>query len=543
MIILDEKVEKMKREQLIKRSIGIILAVLIVMMTASEFLVTTNKFQAENVNEITEWTYEGVSVEPGDLNLPANQPYPLVNNTLKGPTTLLIRTGLSDVKVYLDGQQVYEYTYESEGQLKKPRASLWHFVELSHGGVLTVTYQTPYEKISGRMNPIMYGEKSDLILYVFQVYGGPFIIDGMIMFLGVIMLLIAFLYPKSIYKNIFNIGLFAITIGSWLISESKMLQFFTGSEWFIGSLAFISLTIIPIPFLLYFKSVVDKKHHTLIYALLAGSAINLITVVGLQVFNILDFYNTVHWSHTYLVFIMGCIFIMMTIELKTQNKEIWHLLFSLGILFAFIGVEMMRFYIFDAVNVTFFIRIGILIFITMMSTNAGRQIIKRISKSNQAEFYEKLAFSDQLTGAPNRSAFDRDFEVIFADEEIKDNLTLFIMDLNNLKSINDLHGHVTGDTAIKEAYQLIHNHFKSIGRTYRIGGDEFASLVEANELDIRLAEEALREHVNEFAIRQTYDFGIAIGRVKYENDLSMISMMHRADIHMYEDKKIVSKIN
>jgi len=532
----------MSRDKLFKRVIGGIVILLIVMVIAREFMITDHKFHSEKVTELEEWYYNNEKVVPGDIEV-GTEPYTLTTNEMPEIKTLLLRSSLSDLKVNVDGQLVYEYMHQSENGFKKPRASLWHIVDIPEGSEISITYHSPYKKMNGRINPVISGYESDLMLYVFHVYGWPFIIDCMILFLGVIMLLIAFVYPKSIYSNIFNIGLFAIIIAAWLISESRMLQYFTGSEWLIGSLAFISLPVIAVPFLFYFKSVVDQSKHKILNVLIIGCIINLILVVALQVLDIVDFFETVRITHSYIVAVMGCVFIMMSIELRYQNKNIWHLLVSLGILFAFIGLEMTRFYILDSANVTFFIRVGILIFISMMSINSGRQIFARIRKSYKAEFYEKLAYKDQLTGAPNRAAFERDFEEMFEHEDIKNNLTLFIMDLNNLKAINDAHGHVTGDTAIKEAYRLIHNHLRSIGKTYRIGGDEFASLVEATDFDIKLAEESLRKHIKVFSKSQAYDFGIAIGRVKYSDNMSIRTMMNHADLQMYDDKKILTKIN
>lgn len=59
---------------------------------------------------------------------------------------------------------------------------------------------------------------------------------------------------------------------------------------------------------------------------------------------------------------------------------------------------------------------------------------------------------------------------------MKKDLQLILFDLDDLKKINDTHGHAVGDEAIKKAFDILNEIFKDYGECYRIGGDEFACL-------------------------------------------------------------------
>jgi diguanylate cyclase (GGDEF)-like protein len=82
--------------------------------------------------------------------------------------------------------------------------------------------------------------------------------------------------------------------------------------------------------------------------------------------------------------------------------------------------------------------------------------------------------TDELTGAFNRRAFDRQFEdsLSFAKMENQP-LTIFMIDVDEFKSLNDQFGHIIGD----EALRSVANHLTKLVRTQdmvgRYGGDEF----------------------------------------------------------------------
>jgi len=77
---------------------------------------------------------------------------------------------------------------------------------------------------------------------------------------------------------------------------------------------------------------------------------------------------------------------------------------------------------------------------------------------------------DVQTRIKNRSAFEKEMKQYLKGDK---NAALVVLDINNLKIINDRYGHKTGDEAIIQAAKIIQESFEGIGRTFRIGGDEF----------------------------------------------------------------------
>jgi|GEM_PF-3364411 len=82
-----------------------------------------------------------------------------------------------------------------------------------------------------------------------------------------------------------------------------------------------------------------------------------------------------------------------------------------------------------------------------------------------------LAERDGLTGAGNRTAFDR------ARAGWRGDGAVLMMDLNRFKTLNDRHGHATGDTALRIATRAAVASIPMDGRLFRWGGDEFVCVL------------------------------------------------------------------
>ena len=92
----------------------------------------------------------------------------------------------------------------------------------------------------------------------------------------------------------------------------------------------------------------------------------------------------------------------------------------------------------------------------------------------------RIAYTDNLTGLPNRTFLDERLARAFADSDLRGRVSFVMVDLNNLKGINDLLGHAAGDEALRVLAGIMRDACSTIdGATVaRLGGDEFAVLAE-----------------------------------------------------------------
>lgn len=180
----------------------------------------------------------------------------------------------------------------------------------------------------------------------------------------------------------------------------------------------------------------------------------------------------------------------------------------------------------------------ILIQVLLGVISSGKQI-KAFKKQNEKIRY--LSFHDEMTGLHNRRYFENKLEDL--DDPKRHKPSVIIADINNLKVINDNHGHKKGDEYIKSAANLLKSELREKDIISRIGGDEFAIILpetnkeECKKIITRIKEKAKKHPEKYFSIA----FGYIYDSSKYQ---SLEAMINAADRKMYHNKKkIKEKIN
>ena len=149
---------------------------------------------------------------------------------------------------------------------------------------------------------------------------------------------------------------------------------------------------------------------------------------------------------------------------------------------------------------------------------------------------QREANLDALTGVKNRHAYleteDR-LDRQISEHRVSD-FAIVILDVNNLKKVNDTLGHKAGDQYIQEASRIICRVFKR-SPIFRIGGDEFVAVVQGADYEcIGELMGKMKDHNTKAA--RTGGIVIACGMAKYEGSLSVAPVFDRADQNMYRNK-------
>jgi diguanylate cyclase (GGDEF)-like protein len=162
----------------------------------------------------------------------------------------------------------------------------------------------------------------------------------------------------------------------------------------------------------------------------------------------------------------------------------------------------------------------------------------------KSEQLERLSIHDPLTGTFNRTAFAAELrDRIEHLASFHRPLNLIVFDLDHFKDINDRHGHLTGDIALKLVVGVVREHLVSDDLFGRFGGDEFliACADQTLEATGKLAE-IIRAAVESRAQSQrppipllTLSIGVAQANAEcgYQPD----ELFSRADAALYEAKR------
>jgi diguanylate cyclase (GGDEF)-like protein len=163
--------------------------------------------------------------------------------------------------------------------------------------------------------------------------------------------------------------------------------------------------------------------------------------------------------------------------------------------------------------------------------------LRRLSAENERllAVSREEADTDALTGLPNRRALMRDLDSQVANASEERPLTLTLFDLDGFKQYNDSFGHLAGDALLARLGRKLGQALEGSGRAYRMGGDEFCTLVSVDAksgADIAgRAASALSEQGEGFKIGCTY------GVASFPQDASTaVDALSVADDRMYDRK-------
>ncbi|HEY3644776.1 MAG TPA: GGDEF domain-containing protein [Gammaproteobacteria bacterium] len=156
--------------------------------------------------------------------------------------------------------------------------------------------------------------------------------------------------------------------------------------------------------------------------------------------------------------------------------------------------------------------------------------------------HEKLlhdSLTDPLTGVYNRLAFTRG---VFLQSAGATFGTVFIFDLDNLKRVNDSHGHEAGDELLKHFVGTLRGGLRPADQVYRWGGDEFLLLLPGAtyaSVAPRLKELMHLTPPLSFGLKQVpLVLEVSSGGADYVDVESLRSAVNVADRAMYEQKRI-----
>ena len=165
------------------------------------------------------------------------------------------------------------------------------------------------------------------------------------------------------------------------------------------------------------------------------------------------------------------------------------------------------------------------------------------------ETAQKLAQTDPLTGCLNRRSIGEALQEIIASARTTGHEVVAMMiDLDNFKRSNDVHGHQAGDSVLLETATRIRAVLPERSVMARLGGDEFVCAViydpdHAEAIDrlvLRINEAVARPvQIDGLAIEVTVSVGLAATTMADRSEPALLAdtLLHRADLAMYQAKK------
>ena len=455
--------------------------------------------------------------------------------------------------VYIDDELVSdsktEYGITDALRYKAPGAHyIWTTLYREQsGGMIAIEIDKTYRDSdsSCNINNMVIGSGQDILLNHIRNKAGGYSLCLMCVMLG--LLLLIFSVPLRHYgkdgNSLLYLGLFATVVGIWSMTETSWCQIIWGYSSFFHIITSFTLLLIAVPIYLFFRSRCETVTNISTYIIAIVTIISFVLSLILHFCFDVDIHEVIILAH---ISLGVCIFFTLyyavkhLISVKFRDVAFW----GLVLMAVLSSIDLLMYYQDSGRDNSTFTRLGLFIYIMILSYCVIKQYIAIYNESVEIEILRKLAFIDVLTGFENRVAWTEKLKQIETDRESYQDHCIIVFDVNCLKYINDTFGHSMGDKSIAESSEYIKKHFGGRGNYYRIGGDEFVWLADKNITDSEISDimvgfERDVERRNQVKHKDyPYPLYIASGkaRIDFSGDKDASDAFNIADQEMYHNK-------
>lgn len=453
------------------------------------------------------------------------------------------------VKVYVDECEVYSFGYDMDKFIMKSPGNMYNLVNLSCveiGSTIRIEIVSPYEKYKDFDISVSIGKESDFYYSVIVNSLSAIMVCIMLLFVGAVFVLIWLILSKKFELNdgLGYLGVFSIFIAAWSIHETEVLYMLPTNKQIATYVSFISLAYMVVPIVLFIKETYGRMYEKQLQNVCNFSLSMALLVTIIQFLGLADFVEVAILIHIMMAVALVYLFKVSIIEIYSNLKKRQLNLFCILMINLLIAViiDLIRYTFFNSTDAATFTRIALLIYIVGLGMANIKETIHIIEVGFNAGKYEKMAYTDALTGAKTRAAFVEKTEKMASRYLDYDKVGILNFDINCLKILNDRYGHDTGDRYIKESANIIMQAFENCGNCYRVGGDEFIVIFEKfKESEYHHSVKKMLKLIDEFNEKKEpyeHELGISLGyAVGTKEDVALDTVMKRADEDMYKNKK------
>ncbi len=446
----------------------------------------------------------------------------------------------SFVNVYVGEEQCIKDTSDREMPYYITPGSYWHCFRLPsdwEGKELRIEIKVDVARYAGEVPTIYTGNKNAFVYMALENGMYSLVLCIPILVFGIALVAFGiFSAKKKLKSRMIILGMFAIATSVWNILEARITQVLFQDIQMATVVLFSCYYVIPFLAACYldtYKTFHKNKFMRTIMYVTGGIYVILQALQGMNVIRYIDFVALGHIMIAVILLGVAVNYVMQ----RRRNKKVPDAVVykAMMILGFFCFIDMFRYHLSPMLKATQFSMIGFLIFFFYLGFSVINQMNEAAIRERENAIYKRLAFIDKMTQIYNRTAFEQKLHTL-RQAKMKEPTYFCLIDMNNLKKINDTYGHIAGDNAIMELARVIAAHFKG-AECYRIGGDEFCIIAEGiSEEKIKEYYKKVQDELNAKSKNLDYDIVTAMGYSRAEQG-NPDECFNKADALMYENKK------
>lgn len=499
-------------------------------------------------------SYVAEDVRKGDIISLVNR---LPQKDLSAPV-LSFTTDFSAVEVLVDGEIIYRYGMEPlSGGKMLPRVV--HHTALPENyasGAMTIRITAGTDDAFSRISAVCLGDADDLFRHDFARRRLPFFIGVFLcMFSLMQFVFVPYMMRSAAHGTRFLLNAFiSLFMGIFILAYYNLFDYFTGRHELNMILEFVSIYLNALVVTIRLSLNLRQKRLRLIYRVL--TALNAVFTVAALVLhfsgrnhlmNLLPLYYLIVTAEALPLIVLMVLQFIRSRRVGAESLIVTDLVQNLGFFIYFVCcfIDIIRnvFGRYFGRGLTAdrgipFIIFGSFIFTLVLMLNYFLNTILRSDEETAKNHLAHLAYSDPMTGLSNRARCAQVMEVLSRGT---DPYTIFSLDMDHLKRVNDTLGHTEGDRLIRGFAQILQECFWDAVLIGRMGGDEFIVITgDTEDTVIKKRMQTLRTVMAEWNRRESaFEYSTSYGYAHhYETPSGWAHEVYTlADNRMYEMKR------
>ncbi len=542
-----------KHLHLIQKSILTFAFLVFVMALLLDSLLSMERLDNEPISVwVGPWTIlQGDTVIAKQVNFPFSLEGPVLGNTYTAQftipsnvfgqaSTIAVETSMTSLQAYVDGQLVYSFLGPGKGWARPVfGGTTVHFIRMGEGmqgKQLSLVYEfTSNNGFAGRFELVKVGTKARLMLEQFLEWPS-FFYGFSLLLLGFLVLIFSLaIQTKEERMSFWYFGWVLLALGGWVFSQTPSKFLFIRNPALPMNFSFAALFFLPFFLTKYIRNSYPVSSSITYFE--QGSLLFILSyaIIGiLQYMGWLQYTDLLLASGLFLVFFLLAVFGSLVYQYAKGNRQLGSFLLAMACMLLSILSEVVLLAMGIILKNAVILHFGMALSAAILFWHSVTLIRTKTQMLCREKLLLNLAYSDVLTDVGNRAAYEREVEnIISANHE--DVMGILMMDINDLKHINDTQGHTAGDFILKDFAQRLKRVLPSNSKIFRYGGDEFIALIpHVSESEI----EGIAGKVLAFFTSQKVKYQVAVGYDRYipKKKEKFPRVVSRADEAMYQCK-------
>ncbi len=455
---------------------------------------------------------------------------------------LLFYTCHQEISVYQGARLLYQIK-KGEGIFDRTTGAHWNFVQLEQkSNDIRIYVKALYPQMREYELTFYQGNAFNMFMDHVRDSFDSIFLSVLNMAVGIVLCAYWIVLRKRLKggRGLLFFGIFSVLLGLWSLIETTIWQMVVANRPAVSDMGYLVIMMLINPFILFARDFLEVEKKKVSNAIGILSLINIVVITFLHISGIAEFKKSAFTTHILLV--AGLMYMIAALVIRIRkvgmDSRTWVSIVGMTVLVVTCVLDLTAFYSkIGRANVIS--RLGFLLFTLLVGYQTARDTLKQLDQGYEAQLLVEIADRDNLTGLYNRNTYDKWVK----EHPRPEGATILTFDLNHLKKCNDTLGHAMGDLYIKNAARIIDTVFGQKGISYRIGGDEFCTVVgfmmPPGEIGEKFKElESLESKY--MPENSAIPLQIAHGYAYFDKyqDSDMEKTRERADKKMYENKKL-----